>query len=416
MDNKVVVTGLGTINPLGNSSEETWRNLLNGKSGIARIQSFDADEWGIKAKIAGEVKQFDPETWIDRKETRRLDRFTQLALVAAMEAVAHSRLILEGDVRYEVGTMIATGVGGVTTLVEQSGVMNDKGARRVSPFTIPMLMPNAASSTVSIKLGSWGPNFTTASACASAADGLGVALDMIRSGRAKAMIAGGSESAIIPLCVASFDQAQALSTHYNDEPEKASRPFDLNRDGFVIAEGAAVLVLENESFALARGARILAEFVGYGVAADGFHITAPEPGGRGATNAMLGVLKDARVDKSEVTYINAHGTSTPLNDKVETLAIHRVFGDMATKIPISSTKSMTGHLCGAAGALEALVCVKTAETNWVPPTINYDMPDPDCNLDYVPWEAREVREGVSLSNSFGFGGHSSCLAFRRYQA
>ncbi len=411
---RVVVTGLGIISPVGNTVAETWRNILAGKSGIARIQAFDPDEWGVGSKIAGEVKGFNPEERLDKKEARRLDRFSQLALVAAMEAVAQSGLKLEGDLRYQVGTIIATGVGGIATIVEQTYTLIERGARRVSPFTVPMLMPNAAAGIVSIRLGCWGPSFATASACASSADALGVALDMIRSGRAKAVVTGGSDATILPICVASFDQAQALSTHFNSEPEKASRPFDRDRDGFVLSEGAAILVIEDEAFAKARGARILGELAGYGAGADGYHITAPEPEGRGATKAMVDALRDSGAQTTDVTYINAHGTSTQLNDKVETLAIKKVFGEGALKVPVSSTKSMTGHLSGAAGAIEAIICTKVVETGWAPPTINYDTPDPECDLDYIPWKARQIPSGVVLSNSFGFGGHSSCLAFRRY--
>jgi len=416
MSGKVVVTGVGAVNPVGLNIEETWRNLLDGKSGISRIQAFDPDEWGIQSKIAGEVKGFDPEQWMDRKEARRLDRFSQLALAASLEAVAQAHLKPEGDARYQVGSIVASGAGGLISILEQDHTLRERGFRRVSPFSVPMFMANAAAGSVSIKLGCWGPSFATASACASSADALGVAMDMIRSGRAKAMVTGGSEATIIPICVASFDRAQALSTGFNNEPERASRPFDQDRDGFVLSEGAAILVLENEDFALARGAPILAELAGYGAAADGYHITAPEPEGRGAIRAMRDAIEDAGADKSDVSYINAHGTSTPLNDKVESLAVNKLFGDGAAGIPISSTKSMTGHLAGAAGGLEAAICVKVVETGYAPPTINYDTPDPECNLDYIPWKARQVKPGLVLSNSFGFGGHSSCLAFRRYPA
>jgi 3-oxoacyl-[acyl-carrier-protein] synthase II len=416
MSCKVVVTGVGAVNPVGLNIDETWRNLLDGKSGISRIQTFDPDEWGLQSKIAGEVKGFDPEQSMDRKEARRLDRFSQLALAASLEAVTQAGLKPEGDTRYQVGSIIASGAGGLTTILEQDVTLRERGFRRVSPFSVPMFMANAAAGSVSIKLGCWGPSIATASACASSADALGVAMDMIRSGRAKAMIAGGSEAAIIPICVASFDRAQALSTGFNDEPERASRPFDQDRDGFVISEGAAILVLENEDFAKARGAPILVELAGYGAAADGYHITAPEPEGRGAIRAMRDAIEDSEADKSDVSYINAHGTSTPLNDKVESLAVTKLFGDEAAGIPMSSTKSMTGHLAGAAGGLEAAICVKVVETGYAPPTINYDTPDPECNLDYIPWKARKVKPGLVLSNSFGFGGHSSCLAFRRYPA
>ncbi len=412
---KVVVTGLGTVNPVGLGVRETWENLLAGNSGIRRIQAFDPEEWGLSTHIAGEVKGFDPEEYMDRKEARRVDRFSQLALAAAKEAVAQSQLKLEGETRYQVGTIIASGVGGISTIIDQSHVLRDRGTRRVSPFTVPMMMPNAASGIVSIHMGAWGPNFATASACASSADSLGIALDMVRNGRVKAMIAGGSESTIVPICIASFEQAQALTKSHNAAPEKASRPFDLDRDGFVLSEGAAVLVLEDEEFARARGAQVLAEFSGYGAGADGYHITAPEPQGRGAVKAMADALRDAGENGDAVTYINAHGTSTQLNDKVETIAINQVFGEAAAGIPVSSTKSMTGHLAGAAGALEAVVSVKVVETGWAPPTINYDTPDPECSLDYIPWKAREIKQGLAMSNSFGFGGHSSCLVFRGYE-
>ncbi|UCH27257.1 MAG: beta-ketoacyl-ACP synthase II [Trueperaceae bacterium] len=416
MTKRAVITGMGTVNPVGLSVTETWDNLLAGVSGIAPIQAFDPGKWGIQAKIAGEVDGFDPTEYMEKKEARRLDRFSQLALVAAEQAVQDAGLELSGDCRYETGTVIASGVGGLATTLDQQVSLLEQGGRRVSPFTVPMLMPNAASGIVSIKLGAFGPCFSTASACASSADAIGVALDMIRLGRARVVITGGSEATILPLAVASFDRAQALCRNFNDEPEKASRPFDRDRSGFVLAEGAAVLILEEEEHAKTRGARILAELVGYGAGADGYHLTAPEPSGRGAGVAMRAAIRDAGVDLHEVSYINAHGTSTQLNDKVESRVINELFGEVTANIPVSSTKSMTGHLAGAAGALEALVCTKVVETGWAPPTINYDTPDPECELDTIPWNARQVRNGVALSNSFGFGGHSSCLAFRRYSA
>ncbi|PZC49482.1 MAG: 3-oxoacyl-[acyl-carrier-protein] synthase II [Chloroflexi bacterium] len=408
----MVITGIGTVNPVGLNAVDTWAALMSAKSGISNIESFDPDEYGIRTKIAGEVKGFDPDNWMDRKEARRMGRFSQFALAAAKEAVDDSGLKLEGATCQEVGVVIASGVGGLTTVIEQAFVLRDKGARRVSPFAVPMLMPNAAAGVISIHLGCRGPSFATASACASSADALGVALDTIRMGRAKAMLAGGTEATIIPVCVASFEQAHALNSNSNDEPEKASRPFDVNRDGFVLSEGAAVLVLEEEEYAKARGARIIAELAGYGAASDGFHITAPDPGGIGAIQAMTVALSNAEAGSDEVIYINAHGTSTQLNDKIEALAVSKVFGHSTT--PISSTKSMTGHLAGAAGALEALICAKTVETGVAAPTINYDNPDPECDVDCIPWKPREIGKGVILSNSFGFGGHSSCLAFRPY--
>ena len=409
----MVITGIGTVNPVGLNAVDTWAALLAGKSGISNIESFDPDEYGIRTRIAGEVNGFDPENWMDRKDARRMDRFSQFALAAAKEAVGDSGLKLEGPICQEVGAVIASGVGGLDTIVGQAFTLREKGAKRVSPFTVPMMMPNAAAGIVSIHLGCRGPSFATASACASSADALGVALDTIRMGRAKAMLAGGTEATIIPICIASFEQAHALNFNSNDAPEKASRPFDLNRDGFVLSEGAAILVLEEEEHAKARGARIIAELAGYGAGSDGFHITAPEPGGIGAIKAMTTALSDAEAGSDEVIYINAHGTSTQLNDKVEALAVSKVFGHSNT--PISSTKSMTGHLAGAAGALEALICAKTVETGVAAPTINYDNPDPECDVDCIPWEPREIGKGVILSNSFGFGGHSSSLAFRPYE-
>ena len=411
---RVVITGIGTVNPVGHGVEESWESLLAGKSGIARISAFDPVEYGLQTHIAGEVKGFDPERWMDRKESRRVDRFSQLALAAATEAVRQAGLDAAHAQGLEVGAIIGSGVGGIATIVEQTHTLRDRGARRVSPFTVPMLMPNAASGVVSMHLGLRGPTFATASACASSADSLGVALELIRSGRARAVVAGGSEAVIIPICVASFEQAQALTSSYNEDPERASRPFDRDRDGFVLSEGAAVLVLEDEDSARSRGARILAELAGYGAAADAYHITAPDPSGRGAVQAMQMAMEDAGAAAGDVTYINAHGTSTPLNDQVETLAIRTLFGERAMEIPISSTKSMTGHLAGAAGALEAIVCTRVVETGVAPPTVNYENPDPACDLDYVPWTSRSVEPGVVLSNSFGFGGHCSCLALRPY--
>lgn len=414
MRKRVVVTGIGSINPVGLTVAETWQNLVVGKSGIAKITTFDPEQWELKTHIAGEVADFDPATVLNPKEARKLDRFSQMALVAAIEAVEQSRLKIEGDFRYEVATVVATGVGGVHTLVEQSNALLEKGARRVNPFAVPMLMPNAAAGVISIHFGALGASYATVSACASSTDAVGNALDLIRNGRAKAAITGGSEAALLPLCVAGFDQAHALCSDSNDRPEKASRPFDATRSGFVLAEGAGILVLEEEEFARTRGARILAELAGWGSAADGYHITAPEPEGGGGARAVKTAMANGEVDVGEVVYINAHGTSTQLNDKVETLIIKKVFGNRAYKIPVSSTKSMTGHLGGAAGGVEAVVCVKAIETKLAPPTINYENVDPECDLDYIPNKAREINEGVILSNSFGFGGHSSCLAFRTY--
>lgn len=414
MRKRVVVTGVGSVNPVGLSVDESWNNLIAGKSGVGRIQAFDPAEWHLKTHVAGEATGFDPVEVLDAKEARKLDRFSQMALVAAIEAVEQSGLKIEGDLRHEVATVVATGVGGVLTLVGQTQTLFEKGVRRINPYTVPMMMPNAASGVISIHFGALGPSYATVSACASSTDAVGSALDLIRSGRAKVAITGGSEAPILPICIAGFDQAHALCADSNDQPEKASRPFDATRSGFVLAEGAGILVLEEEEFALARGARILAELAGWGSAADGYHITAPEPEGGGGTRAVRAAMANGDVEVDEVVYINAHGTSTQLNDKVETLIIKKVFGDRAYGIPVSSTKSMTGHLGGAAGGVEAVVCVKAIETGWAPPTINYENADPECDLDYIPAKARKIGKGVVLSNSFGFGGHCACLAFRTY--
>ena len=412
MPGKVVITGLGTVNPVGNNVEESWNSLLAGKSGIDRITAFDPEEWGLRTHIAGEVQGISPEEIIGKKEARRLDRFSQLALLAAREAIEQSRLELTDETRYDVGTVVASGIGGATTLVEQAYAL--RNGRRVNPFTVPMLMPNAASGLISIQLGALGPSFATVSACASAADSIGVAYDMIRNGRAKAMIAGGSEAAILPICIAGFEQAHALCTDSNENPTKASRPFDLNRSGFVLSEGAAILILEDEAFAKSRGASILGELAGYGAASDGYHITSPEPEGRGAARAIRIAMENGGIGAEDVGYINAHGTSTKMNDQMESGVIRRLFNEQSNSVPVSSTKSMTGHLGGAAGALEALICAKVVETGRIPPTINYETPDPDCDINVVVREPRDLQSEAVLSNSFGFGGHNSCLAFRPY--
>jgi beta-ketoacyl-acyl-carrier-protein synthase II len=412
MPGRVVITGLGTVNPVGNSVEESWNNLLAGKSGIRRISAFDPEEWGLRTHIAGEVRGINPEEMIGKKEARRLDRFSQLALLAAQEAIEQSRLELNDETRYDVGTVVASGIGGATTLVEQAYAL--RNGRRVNPFTVPMLMPNAASGLISIQLGALGPSFATVSACASAADSVGVAYDMIRNGRAKAIITGGSEAAILPICIAGFEQAHALCSDSNENPTRASRPFDLNRSGFVLSEGAAILVLEDEQFARERGATILGELAGYGAASDGYHITSPDPDGRGAARAIGTAMDNGGIQVSEVGYINAHGTSTKLNDQMESAVIRRLFNEKGRDVPVSSTKSMTGHLGGAAGGLEALICAKVVETGRIPPTINYETPDPDCDINVVAGEPRDLQAEAVLSNSFGFGGHNSCLAFRRY--
>lgn len=414
MSGKVVITGLGTVNPVGNSVAETWDNLLAGKSGIDRVKAFEPEQWDLKCHIAGEVTGIDPAEILGKKEARRLDRFSQMALLAANQAMEQSGLVPEGEDRYEVGTLVGTGIGGANTLVDQSYAVRERGARRVNPFTVPMLMPNAGSGIISIKFNAWGPSFATVSACASAADAIGVAMDIIRSGRAKAMITGGSEAAIIPVCLAGFEQAHALNTDSNENPKLASMPFDRDRSGFVLSEGSGILILEDEDFARERGANIIAELAGYGAATDGHHITAPEPEGRGATRAVSTALNNAHLNIDDVAHINAHGTSTVMNDKMESLVINRLFNSAGNRVPVTSTKSMSGHLGGAAGALEAVVSVKTVESGWIPPTINYDTPDPECDIEVVAPHARELGSGAVLSNSFGFGGHNSCLAFRTY--
>lgn len=414
MHRRVVITGLGTVNPVGNSTEETWDKLLSGKSGIDRIAAFDPDEVGTRTKIAGEVRGVDPAAIIGAKDARKMDRFSQLGLIAALEAYQDSGIEVDDELAEEVGTLIASGVGGIATVLEQGYNVRDRGPGRVNPFTVPMLMPNAAAGLIAMRLSLLGPSMSTASACASAADAIGVAFDMVRSGRARAMLAGGAEAGIQPLCIAGFDSARALCSTSNDDPERASRPFDLNRSGFVLSEGSAVLMLEDEELARGRGARIIAELAGYGVASDGYHITAPEPEGRGGRRAVRTALANASAAPSDVVYVNAHGTSTQLNDKVESLVIRRELYSGGHTVPVSSTKSMTGHLGGSAGALEALISAKAAETGIAPPTINYDTPDPECDIEVIADSPREIGDGVILSNSFGFGGHCTTLAFRPY--
>ena len=409
MNNRVVVTGIGTVSPLGLDRETTWRNLLAGKSGIDRITAFDAE--GFETTIAAEVKGFDPEAYVGRKQARRMDRFVQLAAAATLEAAEHSAVEIGPANRDRVSVMIASGIGGIITLSEQMGVLHAKGPTRISPFLVPMMLPDMASGQVSMMLGARGPNYSTVSACSSSADTLGLAFEALRRGEMDAVLAGGAEAAICPIGMAGFNACRALSKR-NDEPQKASRPFDAKRDGFVLGEGAAVLVLEGLETALKRGATPIAEMVGYGSTADAHHITQPAPDGEGAARAMRLSLQQAGVTPEELDYINAHGTSTPLNDKYETIAMKSVLDEEAYRIPISSTKSMTGHLLGAGGAMEAAICVM-AIANWaIPPTTNLEFPDPDCDLDYTPHLPWRGRVGVAMSNSFGFGGHNASLVFR----
>ncbi len=412
MHTRVVVTGLGMVCPVGLTRDQSWESVVEGRSGIRRIKAFVPQEYGLRTQIAGEAWGFDPANYLEPKEAKRLDRFSQLAVVAADEAVKQANLTIGPTQAAHVGTLIATAIGGIHTIGTQWEVLARSGSRRVNPYTIPMLMTNAASGVVSIRTGAKGPCFSISSACASSTDAIGVALDLIRSGRAKAMIVGGVDAGVHPLVVSGFEQARALCTDSNDNPSHGSRPFDRTRSGFVIGEGAAVLVIEDESFARARGAQPLCELAGYGSAADAYHITAPDPEARGAVAAMTGAVSDAGADMTDVVYVNAHGTSTQLNDRSESMGIRTAFGAHADSLCVSSTKSMTGHLGGAAGALEAAFSVLAAVHRMAPPTINYQEPDPECDLDYVPNGARSFSSGIVLSNSFGFGGHSSSLSFR----
>ena len=413
MQKKVVITGLGAISPLGLNVENTWKALLEGKSGVALITHFDTGEH--KTKFAAEVKDFDPIALFGRREARRMDRYVQFALAASLQAVADADLEITAENKDRIGVLIGTGIGGIETLLKQAEVMAKRGASRVSPFLIPMMLADSGPGQVAIKLGVRGPNMSVVTACATGSNAIGEAAEIIRRGSADVMIAGGGEASIVKLAMAGMNSIGALSLR-NDEPERASRPFDKNRDGFVMGEGAGVLILESLEHAQARGARILAELSGYGTSDDAYHISAPAEGGEGAALCMQIALKDAGLTVDDIGYINAHGTGTKLNDKGETAAIKTVFGERAYQIPASSTKSMTGHLLGASGALEAIFCTKALNESIIPPTINYETPDPDCDLDYVPNEARNLRFDHALSNSFGFGGHNATLIFSRYEA
>tara|TARA_B100000686_G_scaffold355286_1_gene472033 strand:- start:1606 stop:2844 length:1239 start_codon:yes stop_codon:yes gene_type:complete len=410
--NKVVITGIGIVSPVGLDKESTWKNLLQGKTGIDTIQSFDPNT--LETTIAAEIPDFDPIERIGKKESRRMDRFVQFGVVAALEAVDDAKLSINNQNAEEIAVIVASGIGGIITLSEQIGVMDHKGPSRVSPFLVPMMLPDMASGQVSMILGTKGPNFATVSACSSGADAIGTAYNMVRNGVVNFALAGGSEAAICPIGVAGFNACKALSKH-NSEPAKASRPFDYHRDGFVMGEGGAVLVLENEHSARTRGVKPIAEIVGYGATADAHHITQPAPEGEGGARAMNIALNNAELTPKDIDYINAHGTSTQLNDKNETAAMKSVFGDEAYKIPISSTKSMTGHLLGASGALEGAVAALSIQRGVAPPTINLQEPDPDCDLDYIPHLARRGSINRSMSNSFGFGGHNASLIFTNFE-
>lgn len=406
---RVVVTGLGAITPLGLDVPTTWQAVTEGRSGAGRITLFEPS--ALKSQIAAEVKDYDPMKYFEAKEARRLDRFVQFALIAARQALQDSGLRIDETIADRVGVVFGTGIGGVGTLLKEYDVMLTKGPNRVSPFFVPMMLSDTAPGLIAINHGCKGPNVSVSSACASSANALGEAFSMIKYGRADAIIAGGAEAGILPLSLAGFAIMQALTTR-NDDAEHASRPFDADRDGFLAAEGGGALVLENLDHARGRGAHIYGEIVGYGATADAFHITAPEESGQGAIRAMRIALQEGGIPPSEVGYLNAHGTSTPLNDAMETKAIKAVFGDGAWNLPISSSKSMLGHLLGAAGAVEAIICLKTLQTGTITPTINYSKPDPACDLDYTPNKARQGNVRYALSNSFGFGGHNAALLFK----
>jgi beta-ketoacyl-acyl-carrier-protein synthase II len=410
---RIVITGMGTVNPLGLNVADTWKNLINGVSGVAPITLFDTSDFLVK--IACEVKNFDPGQFMDPKEARRRDRFEQFAAAAAKEAIAQSGLQITDANAERVGVIVSAAIGGLKSLQDAIYTLKDEGARRISPFLIPMLMPNGASGLIAIDYGIKGPCFSVASACASGADGIGVAWNLLRAGMIDAAITGGAEATICALGVGAFDRVGAMSRN-NDDYSMTPSPFDKNRSGLVMGEGAGVLVLETESHAKARGAIILAELAGYASTADAFHVTAPDENGAGGAKAIRNAMEIAAIKPEDVGYINAHGTATPLNDLSETKAIKGAFGDLAYQIPVSSTKSMTGHMMGATAALEAIICAQAIREGILPPTIHYQTPDPDCDLDVIPNRAREKKIKVALSNAFGFGGHNSVLAVRQYES
>jgi 3-oxoacyl-[acyl-carrier-protein] synthase II len=408
---KVVITGLGAVAPNGNNVDTFWSALISGKSGIDSINSYDTTDHSVT--IAGEVKNFNYEDHLERKEARKLDRFTIFALVAAKEAINNAKLdssTLDPD---KIGVILGSGVGGVATLIEQQNVIRDRGPKRVSPHFVPKMIANIAAGHVAIRWNLKGPNQTIVSACASGTDAIGIALRLIQAGDADAIVTGGSEASVLPLTIAGFANMRALSTR-NDDPKGASRPFDLDRDGFILGEGSGILVIETEEHAKARNAPILAELAGYGASDDAYHVTQPSEGGTGGAKAMKRAIANADLNPEDISYINAHGTSTPYNDKNESKAIRTVFGEHADKLQVSSTKSMTGHLLGASGAVEAIVSVKAIQEQIAPPTINYYTPDPECELNYIPNEAQSFEINSVMSNSFGFGGHNGVLVFKKY--
>jgi 3-oxoacyl-[acyl-carrier-protein] synthase II len=412
MPRRVVVTGIGAISPVGKDVGSTWSAVVEGRTGVDIIKRFDADAEGLKTRIAAEVKEFEPADYFDRKTSRRIDRVVQFALIAADEAVADAQLAALDFDPYRAGVMVGSGIGGIGTLLSQAKVLAERGPSRISPFFIPMILIDMATGEIAIQHGLKGPNMATISACATGAHSIGEAAEVIRRGAADLMVCGGSEAGIEPLSIAGFNVMGALSTR-NDEPHTASRPFDATRDGFVMGEGAGVLVLEELEHARRRGTHIYGEVYGYGATADAHHITAPAPDGEGAATAMSLALDQFDLTPQDITYINAHGTGTSLNDAIETTAIRKVFGEQADRLLVSSTKAVTGHLLGAAGALEAIICLKALETQTVPPTINYLHPDPECDLDYVPNASRQASVDAVMSNSLGFGGHNASLILRR---
>jgi 3-oxoacyl-[acyl-carrier-protein] synthase II len=409
---RVVVTGMGAISPIGNDVESSWQAALDCRSGADTITKFDTARF--ETKFAAEVKGFNPEEYIPAKEIRRMDRFIHYAIAVSKQAAAQANLQVTEENANDIGVLIGSGIGGIESLTDAVLTIHERGPAKLSPFTIPMILTDLAAGQVSIQMGLKGPNFAIVSACSSAAHAIGEAAEMIRRGAAKAIFAGGAEATVCVVGLSTFGAMRALSTR-NDDPKHASRPFDKTRDGFVLGEGAAVLLLEDLDFARERGANILAEVVGYAATADASHVTAPAEGGEGAARAISLALRDAGLTPQDIGYINAHGTSTPLNEKYETLAIKRAFGDHAYRVPISSTKSMTGHMLGAAGSMEAVFCIKAIQEGILPPTINYEVPDPDCDLDYIPNEPRRAKIQYAMSNSMGFGGHNAVLVLGRYE-
>jgi 3-oxoacyl-[acyl-carrier-protein] synthase II len=406
---RVVVTGMGALTPVGLDVPSTWDGIIHGRSGIARVERFETDD--LDVKIAGEVKGFDPVAFLDKKEARRMDRFLQLGLVAAQEAVRDAELKVTPDNAETIGVLVGSGIGGISTIVDAAITLHSRGPDRVGPFVVPMMLPDMLAGMIAIQTGAKGVNYAVASACATAGHALGEATEIIKRGDAEVVLAGAAEAPVTRIGLAAFDSMHALSTR-NDDPERASRPFDADRDGFVLAEAAGILVLESLEHAQRRDAHIYAEITGYAATADAYHITAPSEGGEGAARAMRRAIERAGLKPADIGYINAHGTSTPHNDRTETQAIKAVFGDQAP--PVSSTKSMTGHLIGASGAVEAIICIKTMLEGCLPPTINQEHPDPDCDLDYVPNVARPKRIDAALSNSLGFGGHNTALVVSRF--